>query len=393
MTPAARLSAAITLLDQILDGEPAERALTRWARQSRFAGSKDRAAVRDVVFDCLRQRRSLAWQAGADTGRALVLAQQFTAGESLDELFTGENFAPLPISEEEMARLGHPERDATLPEAYDFPDFLLPELLRSLGDDLPTIMGAMQDRAPVDLRVNRLKATVDEAERMLARDLIFTERLEILPTALRIIQNPRKLAASLAYSYGLVELQDVSSQKIAAFCNAEPGMKVLDYCAGGGGKTLALAADMMGKGILIAHDVNPHRMKNLPERARRAGADVQLLTGDMLRKQAMKCDLVLVDAPCSGTGAWRRNPDAKWRLDQKFLDNIIAVQAEILDKAAIFVKPGGTMVYATCSVLASENQDQISAFCQRNGWKIQDEIHLSPISGGDGFYGAKVIRE
>ncbi len=392
MTPAARLSAAIELLDQILDGEPAERALTRWARQSRFAGSKDRAAVRDVVFDCLRQRRSLAHYAGAETGRALVAAQQKKSGEDIAALFTGDKFAPAPLSDAEITRLGHPDSDPTLPEEFDFPDFLLPELLRSLGNDLPQVMSAMQERAPVDLRVNSLKASVEEAERMLARDLIFTERLATTPNTLRIIENPRKLAASLAYSYGLVELQDASSQKIAEFAGAEAGQKVLDFCAGGGGKTLALAADMEGEGTLIAHDVNPHRMKDLPERARRAGADVQLLTGDMLRKQAMKCDLVLVDAPCSGTGAWRRNPDAKWRLDQRFIDKTVALQAEILDEAAVYVKQGGNLVYATCSILQCENQDQVAAFVKRHGWTLEDEIFLTPLTGGDGFYGAKLRR-
>ena len=392
MTPAARLSAAITLLDEIIAGEPAERSLTRWARQNRYAGSKDRAAVRDVVFDCLRQRRSLAHFAGADTGRGLVIAQQIQAGEDLKSLFDGDRFSPEPLSDAETLRIGHPDTEATLPEAYDFPDFLLPELMRSLGDDLPAVMTTMQQRAPVDLRVNSLKATVADAERMLARDLIFTEQHPLTPNALRIVQNPRKLAASLAYSYGLVELQDVSSQRVAAFSDAKPGMKVLDYCAGGGGKTLALAADMGGKGTLIAHDVNPHRMKDLPERARRAGVDVQLLTGDMLKRQATSCDLVLVDAPCSGTGAWRRNPDAKWRLDQRFLDKVVALQAEILSEAAKFVKKGGILAYATCSILKVENQDQTKAFLEKSGWALEEELILTPVQGGDGFYCARIRR-
>ena len=392
MTPAARLSAAIGLLDDINAGEPAERALTRWARQNRYAGSKDRAAVRDVVFDCLRQSRSLAHFAGSDTGRGMVAAQQMLAGEDLAVLFDGDRFAPEPLTDAEIARIGHPDTEASLPVALDFPDFLLPELMRSLGDDLPEVMAAMQQRAPVDLRVNSLKATVADAERMLARDLIFTEHHPLTENALRIVQNPRKLAASLAYSYGLVELQDVSSQRVAEFSGAKPGMKVLDYCAGGGGKTLALAADMKGKGTLIAHDVNPHRMKDLPERARRAGADVQLLTGDMLQRQATSCDLVLVDAPCSGTGAWRRNPDAKWRMDQRFLDKVVALQAEILTEAAKFVKKGGTLAYATCSILKAENQDQTAAFLQRTGWTLEEEIILTPVQGGDGFYCARIKR-
>lgn len=392
MTPAARLSAAIALLDNITAGEPAERALTRWARQNRYAGSKDRAAVRDVVFDCLRQRRSLAHFAGSNSGRDLVAAHQMNANEDVVALFDGERFSPAPLSAEEIARIGHPDAEASLPVALDFPDFLLPEMMRSLGDDLPTVMTAMQQRAPVDLRVNSLKATVADAERMLARDLIFTEHHALTANALRIVQNPRKLAASLAYSYGLVELQDVSSQRVAEFSGAKPGMKVLDYCAGGGGKTLALAADLKGSGTLIAHDVNPHRMKDLPERARRAGADVQLLTGDMLQRQVTSCDLVLVDAPCSGSGAWRRNPDAKWRVDQRFLNKVVSLQAEILTEAAKFVKKGGVLAYATCSILRAENQDQTAAFLKNPDWTLDEELILTPVQGGDGFYCARITR-
>ncbi len=391
MTPSARLSAAISLLDDVLAGEPAERSLTRWARQNRYAGSKDRAAVRDVVFDCLRQKRALAHAAGVMSGRGLVMAHQFQAGEDVSALFSGERFAPEPLRPDEQFVS---EVEASLPVALNFPDFLLPELMRSLGNDLPAVMQAMSKRAPVDLRVNSLKATVDDAERMLARDLIFTEPHALAKGALRITQNPRKLARSLAYDYGLVELQDVSSQAVATFCGAKPGMTVLDYCAGGGGKTLALAADMDGKGVLLAHDANARRMKDLPERARRAGATVQVLSSEALRQNSPVCDLVVVDAPCTGTGAWRRNPDAKWRIDQGFVDKITALQAQILDEAAQYVKLGGVMAYATCSILSVENGDQVSAFLARNnGWVLDGDISLTPVQGGDGFFCARLRRK
>jgi len=393
MTPAARLSAAITLLDDILTGEPAERVLTRWARQNRYAGSKDRAAVRDIVFDCLRQKRSFAHKAGKATGRGLVMAHQTLAGSVLSELFTGDRFAPQPLSDAEIAQLATAQ-EPSLPIAFDFPDLLLPELMRSLGQDLPAVMAAMQQRAPVDLRVNALKATVKEAEQMLARDLIFTQPHGLAKNALRIVENPRKLARSLAYDYGLVELQDVSSQAVAHFCGAQAHMQVLDYCAGGGGKTLALAADMGGKGGLMAHDANPHRMKDLPERARRAGADIEVLTSEQLTRKAPICDLVVVDAPCTGTGAWRRNPDAKWRLDQGFINEVTALQALILDKAAKFVRSGGVMTYATCSILKVENDDQVAAFLARNdGWTLLGQLSLTPVQGGDGFFAARLQKK
>ena len=390
MTPSARLSAAISLLDDIISGEPAERGLTRWARQNRYAGSKDRAAVRDIVFDCLRQKRSLAHLAGSMSGRGLVLAHQFNSGEDVACLFTGKRFAPEPLIDDELTRLGNAP-GASLPVELNFPDFLLPELMRSLGDQLPAVMEAMAKRAPVDLRVNSLKATIDDATRMLARDLIFTEPHDLSKSALRITQNPRKLARSLAYDYGLVELQDVSSQAVAAFCMAKPGMKVLDYCAGGGGKTLALAADMAGEGVLLAHDVNARRMKDLPERARRAGATVQVLSSEALVQNNPVCDLVVVDAPCTGTGAWRRNPDAKWRMDQEFINKVTSLQSQIMDLGARYVRNGGTLAYATCSILSIENKDQVNAFLDRNnGWTLEVELSLTPLQGGDGFYCARL---
>lgn len=385
MTPTARLSAAIALLDQILAGDPAERALTRWARASRFAGSKDRAAVRDIVFDVLRRKRSLAHLAGVMTGRGLVMAQQFSSGAVLEELFGDFRFAPEAVTEPELAQLNSPGTPLN-PVQLDYPDFLEPELMRSLGSDLTEVLTAMQSRAPVDLRVNTLKTTVEEAQNYLARDLIFTEVIEGINGALRITENPRKLNGSLAYKYGFVELQDVSSQLVSKLAGAKPGMNVLDYCAGGGGKTLALAAEMQGRGQIFAHDANPLRMKDLPERARRAGADIQVVSPDHI-DTSPKCDLVLVDAPCSGSGAWRRNPDSKWRLTQRGLDELVSLQREILQKAQARVGESGALAYATCSLFALENADQIARFLNENkGWKLMHQQSLSPLTGGDGFF-------
>lgn len=392
MTPSARLSAAIALLDQILTGDPAERALTRWSRASRFAGSKDRAAVRDIVFDALRRKRSLAHLAGALNGRALVLAQHFSNGAPLNELFGDFRFAPEAVTEGEWHNLKTPQ-PAPPPVRYDFPDFLEDELNRSLGADLPEIMASMQARAPVDLRVNTLKTTLEEAQNYLARDLIFTEPVSGIPGALRISENPRKLSGSLAYRYGFVELQDVSSQMVSLFAGAKPGMTVLDYCAGGGGKTLAMAALMQGQGAIFAHDINPLRMKDLPERARRAGADIQIVPPDHI-ESSPKCDLVMVDAPCSGSGAWRRAPDSKWRLTQARLRDLQELQRQILLGAKARVAENGRIAYATCSLFSLENEDQIEWFLANNkGWHRHFEKRLNPITGGDGFFISVLTRD
>ncbi len=389
MTPGARLAAAISLLDEILGGEPAERSLTRWSRASRFAGSKDRAAVRDIVFDCIRQRRSFAWRSGAASGRGLVIAQQLPQAADFAALFSGDGFAPEPLTDLECAAIMCEVKPAPEPIAYDYPDFLQEEIARSLGVDRQVVLAAMQARAPLDLRVNMLRGTVAGAKVMLAQEGIAVEEHPLSPQALRVLENPRAVAGSRAYTSGLVELQDISSQAVALFAGAKPGMRVMDYCAGGGGKTLALAAQLGGQGLLMAHDINPGRMKDLPDRAARAGAKVALVATDDLTKLHGKCDLVLVDAPCSGSGAWRRNPDAKWRIDASGLELLLQVQAEILDRAAKLVAPLGRLVYATCSLLRCENADQITAFQARNPtWMLQDEAKFLPPNAGDGFYSA-----
>jgi 16S rRNA (cytosine967-C5)-methyltransferase len=393
MTPAARLSAAIELVDAALAGEPAERALTRWARASRFAGSKDRAAVRDLVYDALRRRRSLAWAGGAETGRAILLAQQAAEGADLDALCTGAGFDPAPLSAAERVRLAAPPPRAPDPVRLDYPDFLDAPLRASLGDDFEPVLAAMQARAPVDLRVNTLKTTVNAALVVLARDGVQAAPHPLAPQALRVLDNPRAVAASRAYTQGMVELQDVSSQHVAVHAGARPGMTVLDFCAGGGGKTLALAAAMEGRGTLLAWDANPRRMADLPERARRAGAAVRILAPEELERLGPACDLVLVDAPCSGTGAWRRKPEGKWRLTPDELAGYPPLQDAILDGAAARVKPGGRLVYATCSLLAAENEERAAAFTARHpGWSPERARRLSPLDGGDGFFVAAFVR-
>lgn len=387
MTPGARLSAAIDLLDAILAGEPAERELTRWARASRFAGSKDRAAVRDLVFDGLRRRRSLGWIGGGDTGRAIVLAGQAAAEADVGALFTGEGFDPAPPIPAERDALVRGLDGAPQPVRLDYPDFLHDELHRALGDDLEAVLSAMQERAPVDLRVNTLKTTPNAATVVLARDGVQVAPQPLARAALRVLENPRLVAASRAYTQGMVELQDVSSQLVVEEAGVEPGMTVLDYCAGGGGKTLALAAAMRGEGRLMAWDANPRRMADLPERARRAGASVRILADRDCAALRPACDLVLVDAPCSGTGAWRRKPEGKWRLNDAILGSFPPLQDTILDSAAKKVRSGGVLIYATCSLLMRENEDRTRSFLERHpAWVAEGERRLSPLDGGDGFY-------
>lgn len=376
MTPAARVAAAAGILDRILAGEPAERALTNWGRASRFAGSGDRAALRDLVFSALRCRRSFAALGGSDTGRGLVLGLARESGADLLALFSGEGHALPPPGAEDAGR-------APLPlEALDCPDWLAPELQASLGAEFPDVMRRLRQRAPVFLRVNAARGSRENAIARLADEGIAARPHPLASFALEVTEGARKIQFSQAYSSGLVELQDASSQAVVEALPLRPGMRVLDLCAGGGGKTLAMAA--RAQLALWAHDSNPRRMADLPARAERAGVNVTLTEKP---ERSGPYDLILTDVPCSGSGSWRRDPEGKWALTPVRLAETIALQASILDRAARQVAPGGVLAYATCSLLTAENEAQITAFLARQSrFRCTESRRFSPLQGGDGFF-------
>ncbi|MGI9369781.1 MAG: RsmB/NOP family class I SAM-dependent RNA methyltransferase [Ruegeria sp.] len=385
MTPAARVQAAIEILDDILAGVPAEKALTGWARRSRYAGSKDRAGVRDHVFDALRCSRSFAALGGAETGRGLMIGAVRASDGDLDALFSGVNHAPEKVGDEEVS---HPFTSEA--ERYDIPEWLWPEFTRSLQQETVSAAKALQHRAPVHLRVNLLKGDVSQAIRELATDDIEARSHSACETALEVIEGQRRIAQSRAYLGGLVELQDAASQAVVSSLNLRPGMRVLDYCAGGGGKTLAMAGH---KGIeVFAHDFAPDRMRGLPKRAERAGAMVTILSTSQIKKQ-VPFDLVLVDAPCSGSGSWRRAPAGKWALTQGRLQELIAIQHEILDRTSDMVARDGVLAYATCSMLGVENEGVVDNFLKANTeWRSVFRKSWLVSSGVDGFFTAHLTR-
>lgn len=381
MTPAARVAAAIEVLDDWLAGAPAEKLLTTWGRTHRFAGSKDRAAIRDHVWEAIRCRRSFAALGGAETGRGLMLGALRAAGLDPAEVFTGEGHAPAPLAADEGAGLA----EADLPETVrlDCPEWLAPHLAASLGADFAPVMDALRHRAPVCLRVNTLRATMAEAQAALAAEGIETAPHALAPAALEVMGGARRVQGSAAYRDGLVELQDAASQAVVAALDVQPRMRVLDYCAGGGGKTLALAAE---GAAVTAHDVDPGRMRDLPARAQRAGVRPDVLPTEALAG-GETWDMVFADAPCSGSGAWRRAPEGKWRLTPERLDELVALQARILDEITGLVAPGGRLAYATCSLLEAENGAQVCRFLERNPtWHLDHERAFTPLDGGDGFY-------
>lgn len=384
MTPGARISAAIQILDRILAGEAAEPGLLRWSRGSRFAGSGDRAAVRDLVFGALRRRETLAALGGARTGRGLMIGWLRHQGQDPAALFTGQGHAPAPLT---GAETDLPAADP--PPLADLPDWLRPAWRASLGDLAQPVAEAMGDRAPVWLRTNLARTSREDAAAALARDGIEAQPAPASPTALQVVSGERRLSQSAAYRDGLVELQDLSPQLACEALPLARGARVLDYCAGGGGKVLALAA-RQPDALYFAHDAAPARMADLPARATRAGAKITVLP-----KPAGRFDLVVADVPCSGSGTWRRTADARWRLSAGDLDRLVRLQADILGRVAGLVAPGGVLAYMTCSVLESENDFQINAFCNKHTAFSQVFSHRwTPLDhGGDGFFLALLRQE
>lgn len=362
MTPAARLEAAIAILTALgHTAEPADKSLREFFRARRYAGSKDRAAVAERVYDCLRHHYSYAWRMGGSDARRLVIASVLAEGADPTLFFTGESYAPAALSGAEVAAIATPLREPVPPHVQgEFPEWLAPELEKAFGENMLAEMAAMQDRASVDIRVNRLKTKPEKLIAALAE-----EGFEAVPCAraqegLRLSgTNTAKLSASKLFAEGHFEFQDEAAQIAAEFCGVKPGDRVLDYAAGAGGKSLALAAIMQNKGELHAHDISAGRLAMLPPRAERAGAKIikTFTTLPMGRYH-----VVLLDAPCSGTGTWRRQPELRVRFTPERLQELIALQSTLLAKVAPLVKPGGRLVYATCSVLPCENDDQIAGF-------------------------------
>ncbi|MEL6679675.1 MAG: RsmB/NOP family class I SAM-dependent RNA methyltransferase, partial [Pseudomonadota bacterium] len=326
MTPAARYAAAMEVVDRIAEGRATEAALTTWARSNRFAGSKDRAAVRDIVFDIVRRWRSTAHDGGGQSGRARVRGLLRQRSEDPEAVFTGEGYAAPALSAEERAVPGPADRATAL----DLPDSLVAEAERSTGARFGAVFEALRNRADVHLRVNTLRTDLAAARARLATEGIDTEPHPLCATALRVLTNPRRVAQSGPYRDGWVELQDAASQAVVAFADPPQTGRILDFCAGGGGKALALAAAVPSAEI-TAHDIAPARMADIPARAARAGARItQVEPG----KVHGPFDLVFADAPCSGSGAWRRSPDGKWQASPERLRDLNGMQDDVLSAAA-----------------------------------------------------------
>ena len=380
------------MLSDVLAGASAERRLTGWARGARYAGSKDRAAVRDHVFDALRRLRSAGWAAGLGDrpldrwdARAVIAGCLHLDGGSPEALFDGSRHGPAPWASPPAVP---PLREAPDGVRLDLPDWLLPHLRATWGAAADRIADALRDRAPAILRANAARTTREALARRLAADGFDAVPHPLSPTALTLPPGTRGLTAHPAFAEGMFEMQDAGSQAMVDRLPLGPGMAVLDLCAGGGGKTLAMAGRCPGL-RLFAHDADADRLAPLGARAARAGVSVDLVADP---GRAGPYDLVVADVPCSGSGAWRRAPEAKWRLTPERLNELRDVQREILDRALRLAAPGGTVAYMTCSLFAAENAEQTAWFAECCGAGPGLVWACTPLDGADGFYLATFRR-
>jgi 16S rRNA (cytosine967-C5)-methyltransferase len=433
MTPGARLEAAIGLLSTIGEGRgAADDIVADYFRRHRFAGVKDRAAISGHIYGVLRQRGAIDYwldRCGCvPDARHRLLAELVLFEEwSLDQIARacdGDRFRPVALGVgetrliETLAEQPPYPKDMPQEARGNFPGWLGPSLERALGRDLSREMTAMQDEAGLDLRVNLLKAEREAVYVALAKQGVELARTKLSPIGLRLFER-LPLGQLELFKSGAIEVQDEGSQIAALLADARPGMRVVDFCAGAGGKTLALAAQMQNRGHLVAADVAERRLERATQRLRRAGASIvqrQPLANQRdkwVKRHAAGFDRVFVDAPCTGTGTWRRNPDAKWRLKPEDVAELPVLQADILDSAQRLVKPGGRLIYATCSLLMEEDEDQIAKFLEthedffvvpiRDIWADViggdcpargDTLRLSPARHGtDGFFVAVMERK
>ncbi len=404
MTPASRLQAAIDAIGEVLGADrPADATIAAYFRGRRYIGAKDRKAIAHQVWRILRTRAKLTWALSADhaTPRLLVLGDLIAAENKTVNgtaaHFSGEKYEPEPLSAYERKIAARVEAvdftKAPREVQFELPEWLLAKFDKAFGAEADKELAALGQEAPLDLRANVLKINRDDLIAKLTAEELSPQPTPRAPDGVRL-DSRINLGTHAGFRDGLFEVQDEASQLCAVLVAAAPGMAVLDLCAGAGGKTLAIAATMQNKGRLVACDVSVPRLERSKLRLRRAGVNNTTLrileeNDKWMRRQAGMFDRVLVDAPCSGTGAWRRNPDARWRLATSNLVNLKATQDGVLDQAAPLVKPGGRLIYATCSLLPEENSERIAQFLARNDafrvlpvadvWRAQ----LSPLGSGE----------
>jgi len=382
---AALYQAAIDILDQYLNGSNLEVSIKLWGKKNRYAGSSDRRRIRDITFDIIRQKNSCAYIGGGFTGRQLIMGYLLLRGSDLDAVFNGSKFAPKKIT--------NTERDCFITsyekiEIYelDYPSWFLPLLKSSLSENFNDYLSVMRYRAMRQLRINKKKTSRDEVIAALNSKKILVEPNNLVSSGINVLENAHKIMQSDLFLGGLIEFQDVGSQLISHLIKIKEGDHVLDLCAGSGGKTLAVASEANKSASYFAWDENFKRMNDLELRAKRAGVKIVKLSDKPVHAIY---DIVIIDAPCSGSGSWRRNPQDKWELNLESLNANIKIQRKLIQDGLNLVKSDGEIIYITCSVLKHENETLLNDLMVKNNtFYIREKLSLLPSLQNDGFFGA-----
>jgi 16S rRNA (cytosine967-C5)-methyltransferase len=405
MTPGARLAAAGEVLGEVIARQAAaDRVLKNWGRAHRFAGSRDRAAIAERVYGVLRRLGECAEVFRSQEPRALVIGSLAVIDgldmTQIEGLCVDGTHALGALSAQEQIALAGFRTHGSASAVLNCPAWLRPALEAQFGERMAAELAALNERAPLDLRVNSLKANRDEVLAELVAAGLPATACARAATGIRFATGSNPKVEGLAcYLEGRIEIQDESSQLAITLAGAKAGEVVVDLAAGAGGKSLALAAAMGNKGRVIACDIDAARLVNLSPRAARAGVTIIDIAGDpyaddLLGSLGKGADLVFVDAPCSGSGTWRRNPESKWTLTTATLARYADAQVRLLDRARALAAPGGRIVYAVCSLLSAEGAGQAQAFCARHaGWQVVRHTFLTPLSSGtDGFFAAELCQ-
>ena len=395
----ARAKAAIEILDDFLKGKNLNNTLEAWNKHNKFAGSTDREKIRDIVFDILRLRNTLKYPFELEniyeSGRSLIFSYILYTSKKIDEIFTGNKYGPsrLDIQEENILEKFIMNKGKFFIIKNNVPDFLIEDLKLSLAEKFESIMGVLGKRSPISIRANFNKTDLFYVKETLKNEGIDSELSLNSVQGLRILNNFRRVKMSQSFQEGLFEFQDLNSQKVIEECDFHNYKKFLDFCSGAGGKILCLASLQKGRGSFFAYDKDKIKLEKLRIRAKRAGVDVEIIEKKEIDKHYKFFDCIVLDVPCSGSGAWSRNPQQKWRITPKLIEELIILQSNLLQQAKNLLKDNGKLIYITCSLLRTENQSIIENFILNNPrFSIARQKNYYPSEIGDGFYCAELLK-
>ncbi len=396
----ARANAAIFILDEFLDGQNLNSVLSRWAKSNRYAGSSDRESIRNIVFDILRVKKTFTYTLKKEkqpiNGRALVFLYSVFYSLPLNDIFTGQKYAPekLNIYEIGFSEIVKENNDRDFEVVDNVPDFLIGEFKRSLSSKFSDVMRLLEKRAPVSIRVNALKSDISSILDVLSLERIEGTMSKEVRYGIDIIGNPRRLTQIQAFKDGYFEVQDLNSQKIIERLPINEHTKILDYCAGAGGKILSIACLLNGNGRFFVHDIDKKKLIEADLRAKRAGIKLKRLNIENMQKLSSSFDYILADVPCSGSGAWRRNPQQKWRITPVTLKEILNRQITILNEVKDLIKKSGFLFYITCSLLKIENEEIVDQFLiQNKDFRLCNKENIAIDAHGDGFFYAVLQKK